>query len=69
LKVVARGIAGVLLCIVGVIWIGQGVGRIHGSFMTGQRFWAVLGTVCLIAGLVLLARMVGVRRRRSEPDT
>jgi len=66
---VARAIAGVLLCAVGVIWIGQGVGTIRGSFMTGSAFWAVMGALCLIVGVALLARTAGIHRRRSEPDT
>ncbi len=69
LTVVVRLVAGLLLCAVGVIWIGQGVGAIHGSFMTGSPFWAVVGALCLIAGLALLARAAGIRRRRQAPDT
>jgi len=57
------------MCAVGVIWIGQGIGAIHGSFMTGSPFWAVVGAFCLIAGLSLLARAAGIRRRRQDPDT
>lgn len=61
-------IAGVVLCVVGVIWIGQGIGVIHGSFMTGRPLWAVLGALALIAGLLLIARAAAVRRRRSDSD-
>ena len=31
-----RGIAGLALCILGVVWILQGVGVLQGSYMTGQ---------------------------------
>jgi len=65
----ARVIASLLLCAVGVIWIGQGVGTIRGSFMTGRLFWAVVGVLCLIAGLALLARAARTYKRRPDPDT
>jgi hypothetical protein len=45
---------GVVLCLVGVLWLGQGVGLIGGSFMTGQAFWAVMGVICLAFGGSLL---------------
>ena len=51
---IARRVIGVLLVLTGVVWIGQGVGWIHGSSMTGSTFWAVVGAVCLVAGLGLL---------------
>ncbi|MGO9195535.1 MAG: hypothetical protein ACLQK4_00215 [Acidimicrobiales bacterium] len=63
-----RGIVGVLLCLVGVIWIGQGIGAIHGSFMTGRPIWAAVGCPCLIAGIAVLARASALRRHRTEPD-
>jgi hypothetical protein len=37
----------------GGIWVGQGLGYIPGSFMTGSRFWAVAGAVCVVAGFGL----------------
>lgn len=51
---------GALLALIGVVWILQGVGILLGSFMTGQPFWATMGLLALIAGLVLL--YTGVRR-------
>ena len=47
-----------LLFLVGLVWIGQGLGYIKGSFMTGQMFWFWVGVVCVIGSGVL----VGVRR-------
>ncbi len=47
---------GVVLCLVGLLWFGQGVGVIGGSFMTGQGVWAVLGVVAILLGLSLLRR-------------
>lgn len=51
--------------IVGAIWIVQGAGLAPtASFMDGQRIWAVLGAVLLVAGIV----SVVVGRRRKKPD-
>ena len=50
----ARLVVGVLLCLVGAIWFGQGVGWIGGSFMTGQALWAVIGAFAIIFGVTLL---------------
>jgi membrane protein implicated in regulation of membrane protease activity len=51
---VARRILGALLALTGIVWLGQGLTLIGGSSMTGSTFWAVVGAVCLLAGLVLL---------------
>lgn len=54
-----------MLMIVGAIWIVQGTGLAPtGSFMDGQRMWAVLGALMLLAGIV----SVVVRRRRDKPQ-
>ena len=51
---IARRIAGAVLFFTGVVWIGQGTNLIEGSSMTGSTFWAVMGAVCVVAGLFLL---------------
>jgi hypothetical protein len=43
----------VLAILVGVVWIGQGVGLIRGSFMTGRIEWSVIGAT--VAGLAAIA--------------
>lgn len=68
LTIAAPRFAGALLCVVGVIWLGQGLGVIGGSFMSGQPVWAAVGAVCLVAGVVLLAWGSALRRKRSDPD-
>jgi hypothetical protein len=40
--------------VVGLIWLGQGVGLIGGSFMTGEAVWAVIGGVCIVLGGLLV---------------
>jgi hypothetical protein len=52
--VIVRRVVGALLCLTGVVWIGQGTNLIQGSSMTGSTFWAVMGAVCFVGGLVLL---------------
>ncbi|HKH90296.1 MAG TPA: hypothetical protein VKA54_00765 [Gemmatimonadaceae bacterium] len=56
----AMTIAGVLLILMGIIWILQGINVLPGSFMTGQRKWAVNGAIAAIVGIALL---VFARRR------
>jgi len=48
-----RYLLAAVLVLVGLIWIGQGLGFIPGSFMTGQQIWALIGAVLLIAGATL----------------
>ena len=53
---------GILLLVVGAIWVLQGAGFLKGSFMTGQGMWLVIGLVCVGAGAWLM-----IRSRRSLP--
>jgi len=52
--VIARRVVGAVLVLTGAVWIGQGTNIIQGSSMTGSAFWAIVGAVCVVAGLVLL---------------
>jgi hypothetical protein len=45
-----RSVVAVLFAVVGTIWVGQGLGVIPGSFMTGDRFWAVAGAAAIAIG-------------------
>jgi hypothetical protein len=47
-------IVGVLLVLMGGIWILQGINVLPGSFMTGQTKWAIYGAVAAVAGIVLI---------------
>lgn len=38
----------------GVIFTGQGIGFIKGSFMTGRAEWAAIGVVLVVSSLALL---------------
>jgi hypothetical protein len=51
-------IVGILLVLVGAIWIGQGVGFFPyptSSFMIGDVKWAYAGGALLVVGLLLIA--------------
>ena len=61
-----RGIAGVVLCALGALWIAQGSGTMHGGGMSGHSSFAVLGVVVVIVGLALLTWAVLIRRRRTN---
>ena len=61
-----RSIIGGVLCVAGVIWIGQGAGLIHGSFMTGQISWAIYGLLALAVGLGVLSRAHHLRRGADD---
>ena len=49
-----RLITGVLLALVGAVWIGQGLGLLRGSsFMVDDIRWAVAGAIAVVVGVVL----------------
>ena len=48
---ITLNVVGVLLVVIGVIWILQGVNVLPGSFMTGQIQWAIYGGLAVAAGL------------------
>jgi hypothetical protein len=51
---IAGGVLGLLLILIGAIWILQGINLLPGSFMTGQPRWAVYGAISVAAGIGLL---------------
>jgi hypothetical protein len=60
---VVRLVIGLILCAVGALWFGQGIGAIGGSFMTGEAIWAVFGAIAVLIGVSLLRRARLNRRR------
>ncbi len=56
---------GVLMTLMGLLWIGQGLGYVHwpqSSFMLDQRPWADRGAGLAVAGLLLILVARRVRR-------
>ncbi|MCU1426591.1 MAG: hypothetical protein JWL83_591 [Actinomycetia bacterium] len=62
-----RGVIGLVLLAVGVVWIAQGLGALHGSPMTGQAIWAVLGALLLVVAVALFTGAGRARKRSSHP--
>ncbi len=57
-------IVGVLLMLMGGVWILQGFNILPVGFMAGQMQYALLGAILVIGGIGLLAFS---RRRRKAP--
>jgi hypothetical protein len=57
-------ILGVLMVLVGLVWILQGVNVLPGSVMSGQAVWAVIGIVVGAVGVVL--EVLANRRRPAN---
>jgi hypothetical protein len=58
---ILSNIFGTLLVLFGSIWFLQGINVLPGSFMTGQRQWAIYGGIAFAAGVGLL---LSANRRR-----
>lgn len=57
-----RLVLAAVLALIGLLWLGQGLGFIAGSFMTGDPLWAAVGAVLVVtAALLVVAEM----RRRA----
>ncbi len=59
-------VIGVLLLLVGLVWVGQGLGYIKGSFMTGDMKWFWIGVGMIVVGVVLGAGGLRGRGRTSQ---
>ena len=58
-----RLVAGALLALVGLVWVGQGLGLLRGSsFMVDDIRWAAAGLGALVIGIALV-----VSERRRSP--
>jgi hypothetical protein len=51
-------VVAVLLLLTGLVWMGQGLGYVKGSFMTGEMRWFWIGLGCVLAA----AALMGLRR-------
>ena len=61
--IIARYALAAVLILVGLVWIGQGIGMIGGSSMSGQTIFAILGTALLVVGAALAWRTRRVTSR------
>lgn len=61
---ISLAVLGVLLAVVGAVFTLQGLNLLgQTGGMNGQHIWAVIGAICVLAGLGLAAR--GVRTGRT----
>nr|WP_295888240.1 hypothetical protein [uncultured Devosia sp.] len=59
---IAKIIIGIVLLLIGLLWILQGANIVGGSVMSGQSQWLYIGIVAALAGAGLLYWTL---RRRS----
>lgn len=45
---------GLVLIVVGGVWLLQGIGVAKGSVMTGSTLWGIIGAILLVAGALTL---------------
>ena len=57
-----RYVLAAVAVLVGLVWLGQGLGVIPGSFMSGDSFWAIAG-LALVAAAIAYAAWPRLRRR------
>ena len=58
----SRVLVAAVLLLVGLVWIGQGIGLVAGSAMSGSPFWAAVGI-----GLVIGAAAITLREVTRRP--
>ena len=53
-----RLVLAAIVALAGLVWLGQGLGLIGGSAMSGSSFWAAVGAILIVvaAGLAWSAR-------------
>ena len=56
-------VLGILVVLVGLVWLLQGTNVLAGSQMSGHRRWIVIGAGLDVVGIVLI--IVGSRMRRK----
>ena len=60
-------IPGILLLLIGLVWVLQGADVIKGSqLMSGKPTWLVIGIVVAVVGLVLSYVGLGLSRRTQR---
>jgi len=52
---VVLNVVGVVMILLGSVWILQGINLLPGSFMSGQMQWAVRGGILALVGIGLVS--------------
>ncbi len=59
----ARGIVGIVFCLTGLVWIGQGTNVISNSkLMSGHGQYTLLGIGVLVIGVALIVWAARIRK-------
>ncbi|RNL79254.1 hypothetical protein [Nocardioides marmorisolisilvae] len=57
---------GLVMVLVGCVWFAQGIGWLHGSSMTDETLWAVVGPVVAAVGAIIAGvGLTATARKRS----
>ena len=64
-----RNAVGIVLLVIGAVWVLQGANVLTGSAMSGRNQWLVVGLLMAVAGVALLwwNRRAGQRRVLADP--
>lgn len=57
-------VLGVIAILIGTVWMLQGVGILPGSVMTGDPFWARVGSGLMLGGLAICGLGLWLGRSR-----
>jgi hypothetical protein len=60
-------VVGAVIALIGLLFAGQGLNLVPGSFMTGDRTWFWVGLVLVVVGVVLV--VAGLRRGPAAPPS
>lgn len=55
-------VIGTVLVAVGLVWLLQGVGLFGGSAMSGVTFWAIMGVIALVLGVLVIIKPPASRK-------
>jgi hypothetical protein len=56
-------VIGILVFLMGILWMLQGLDIVSGSPMTGVTLWAIVGPIVAVVGLVLVG--IGLRKPKA----
>ena len=59
-------IGGIVLLLLGAVWLLQGINVLPGSFMSGQAFWPAMGVILIVCGAI--AEYFAFRRKPANPQ-
>jgi hypothetical protein len=59
----SRLVIAIIVGLLGLVWLGQGLGYIGGGFMSGSQFWATIGTLLLVIAVAIV--VLEARRGRG----